>query len=100
MTMEEALKVIQGTRSFIGTSYAHEVVLDGKFKPEELGGRPLRDEESSSRPMRLPGKSRKAFTSEAMCQVRRTVAYRPGRICKQCATTKNCFLVLGSTPQA
>ena len=36
MTLDEALKLIQQTRSFIGTIYAHEVVLDGKFKPQEL----------------------------------------------------------------
>jgi hypothetical protein len=36
MTLEEAKKVIQETRSFIGIIYAHEVVLDGKFKPQEL----------------------------------------------------------------
>jgi hypothetical protein len=36
MTLEEALKVIQKTRSFIGTIYAQEVVLDGKFKPQEI----------------------------------------------------------------
>jgi hypothetical protein len=36
MTLEEAKKVIQETRSFIGLVYAHEVVLDGKFKPQEL----------------------------------------------------------------
>ena len=36
MTLEEALKLIQQTRSFIGTIFAHEVVLDGKFKPREL----------------------------------------------------------------
>ena len=28
MTLEEALKLIQQTRSFIGTIYSHEVVLD------------------------------------------------------------------------
>jgi hypothetical protein len=36
MTLEEALTLIQQTRSFIGTIYSHEVVLDGKFKPQEL----------------------------------------------------------------
>jgi hypothetical protein len=36
MTLEEALQLIQQTRSFIGTIYAHEVVLDGKFKPQEV----------------------------------------------------------------
>lgn len=36
MTLEEAKKVIQETRSFIGIIYSHEVVLDGKFKPQEL----------------------------------------------------------------
>jgi hypothetical protein len=36
MTLEEALKVIQLTRSFIGTIYSHEVVLDGKFNPQEV----------------------------------------------------------------
>jgi hypothetical protein len=36
MTLEEALKVVQQTRSFVGKIYAHEVVLDGKFKPHEL----------------------------------------------------------------
>jgi hypothetical protein len=36
MTLEEALKLVQQTRSFIGTIYSHEVVLDGKFKPVEL----------------------------------------------------------------
>jgi hypothetical protein len=36
MTLEEALKLIQQTRSFIGTIYSNEVVLDGKFKLQEL----------------------------------------------------------------
>jgi hypothetical protein len=36
MTLEEALTLIQQTRSFIGTIYSTEVVLDGKFKPPEL----------------------------------------------------------------
>jgi hypothetical protein len=36
MTLEEATKVIQKTRSFIGTIYSHEAVLDGKFTPQEL----------------------------------------------------------------
>jgi hypothetical protein len=36
MTLEEALKLVQQTRSFVGNIYAHEVVLDGKFKPQEL----------------------------------------------------------------
>jgi len=36
MTLEEALKLIQQTRSFIGKIYAQEVVLDGKFNPQEL----------------------------------------------------------------
>ena len=36
MTLEDALRVIQQTRSFIGKIYSHEVVLDGKFKPQEL----------------------------------------------------------------
>jgi hypothetical protein len=36
MTLEEALKFVQQTRSFIGKIYSDEVVLDGKFKPEEL----------------------------------------------------------------
>src|ERR1700722_1736222 len=36
MTLEEALTLIQQTRSFIGTIYSTEVVLDGKFKPQEL----------------------------------------------------------------
>jgi hypothetical protein len=36
MTTEEAKKVIEQTRSFIGRIYAHEVVLDGPFKPLEL----------------------------------------------------------------
>jgi hypothetical protein len=36
MTLDEALALIQQTRSFIGTIYSHEVVLDGKFKPQEL----------------------------------------------------------------
>jgi hypothetical protein len=36
MTLEEALRFVQQTRSFIGKIYSHEVVLDGKFKPEEL----------------------------------------------------------------
>jgi len=36
MTLEEALKLIQKTRSFVGTIYSEEVVLDGKFNPEEL----------------------------------------------------------------
>jgi hypothetical protein len=36
MTLEDALKLIQKTRSFIGTIYSNEVVLDGKFSPQEL----------------------------------------------------------------
>jgi hypothetical protein len=36
MTLEEALALIQQTRSFIGKIYSSEVVLDGKFKPQEL----------------------------------------------------------------
>lgn len=36
MTLEEALKLIQQTRSFIGTIYSDEVVLDGKFNAQEL----------------------------------------------------------------
>jgi hypothetical protein len=36
MTLEEALALIQQTRSFIGTIYSQEIVLDGKFKPQEL----------------------------------------------------------------
>jgi len=36
MTLEEALKLIQQTRSFIGTIFSNEVVLDGKFKPQDL----------------------------------------------------------------
>jgi hypothetical protein len=36
MTLEEAKKLIQQTRSFIGTIYSQEVVLDGRFKPQEL----------------------------------------------------------------
>jgi hypothetical protein len=36
MNLEEAKKVIEQTRSFIGRINAHEVVLDGPFKPLEL----------------------------------------------------------------
>ena len=36
MTLEEELTLIQQTRSFIGTIYSTEVVLDGEFKPQEL----------------------------------------------------------------
>lgn len=36
VTIEEAKKVVEQTRSFIGRIYAHEVVLDGPFKPLEL----------------------------------------------------------------
>jgi hypothetical protein len=36
MNLEEAKKVIEQTRSFIGRINAHEVVLDGPFKPVEL----------------------------------------------------------------
>ena len=36
MTLQEALKLIQHTRAFIGTIYAQEVVMDGKFKTQEL----------------------------------------------------------------
>jgi hypothetical protein len=36
MTLEEAKKLIQLTRSFIGTIYSNEVVLDGKFKLQEV----------------------------------------------------------------
>ena len=36
MTLDEALKLIRETRSFIGTIYSNEVVLDGKFNPQEL----------------------------------------------------------------
>jgi hypothetical protein len=35
MTLTVALQLIRQTRSFIGTIYAHEVVLDGRFKPQE-----------------------------------------------------------------
>jgi hypothetical protein len=34
--MEEAKKVLEQTRSFIGRIFADEVVLDGPFKPQEL----------------------------------------------------------------
>jgi hypothetical protein len=36
MTIEEAKKVIEQTRSFIGRIKADEVMLDGPFKPLEL----------------------------------------------------------------
>jgi hypothetical protein len=36
MNLEEAKKLIQETRAFIGTIYSSEVVLDGKFKVQEL----------------------------------------------------------------
>jgi hypothetical protein len=36
MTLEEAKRLIQQTRSFIGTIYSNEVVLDGKVKLQEL----------------------------------------------------------------
>jgi hypothetical protein len=36
MTIEEAKKVVEQTRSFIGRIFAQEVVLDGPFKPQEL----------------------------------------------------------------
>jgi hypothetical protein len=36
MTLEEAKKIIQETCSFIGIIYSHEVVLDCKFKAQEL----------------------------------------------------------------
>jgi hypothetical protein len=36
MTLDEALNLIRETRSFIGTIYSNEVVLDGKFNPQEL----------------------------------------------------------------
>ena len=36
MTLEEAKKLIQQTRSFVGKIYSREVVLDGPFKPVEL----------------------------------------------------------------
>jgi hypothetical protein len=36
MTLQQALKLIQQTRSFIGTIYSNDVVLDGKFNPQEL----------------------------------------------------------------
>jgi hypothetical protein len=35
MTLEEAKRLRQQTRSFIGTIYSDEVVLDGKFKLQE-----------------------------------------------------------------
>jgi hypothetical protein len=36
VTVEEALAIVQGTRSFVGTIEAESVVLDGPFRPEEL----------------------------------------------------------------
>jgi hypothetical protein len=36
MTIEEAKKVVEQTRSFIGRIFANEVVLDGPFKRLEL----------------------------------------------------------------
>ena len=36
MTLEEAKQIIQQTRSFIGTIYSQQVVLDGSFNPQEL----------------------------------------------------------------
>jgi hypothetical protein len=36
MTIEEAKKVVEQTRSFICRIFANEVVLDGPFKPLEL----------------------------------------------------------------
>src|ERR1017187_6194978 len=36
MTIEEAKKVVEQTRSFVGRIFANEVVLDGPFKPLEL----------------------------------------------------------------
>jgi len=36
MTYEEAVAIIQSTRSFIGTIEPESVVLDGPFRAEEL----------------------------------------------------------------
>ncbi len=36
MTVAEAEKILQKTRSFIGAIQADRVVLDGPFKPQEL----------------------------------------------------------------
>ena len=36
MTDQEAKRIIEQTRSFVGRIHPDEVVLDGKFKPEEL----------------------------------------------------------------
>ena len=36
MTLEEALTLIQQNRSFVGTIYSTELMLDGTFKPQEL----------------------------------------------------------------
>jgi hypothetical protein len=36
MTLEEAKKVVEQTRSFIGRIYAHEAVPDGPFKAAKL----------------------------------------------------------------
>lgn len=36
MTVDEALSIIEKTRSFVGTIESERVVLDGPFRPEEL----------------------------------------------------------------
>jgi|HubBroStandDraft_1064217.scaffolds.fasta_scaffold3835000_1 hypothetical protein len=36
MTIEEAKKIVEQTRSFIGRIFPDQVVLDGTFKPAEL----------------------------------------------------------------
>jgi hypothetical protein len=36
MTIEEAVSIIEKTRSFVGTIEAERVILDGPFRPAEL----------------------------------------------------------------
>jgi hypothetical protein len=36
VTVDEAVAIVQKTRSFVGTIEAARVVLDGPFTPEEL----------------------------------------------------------------
>jgi hypothetical protein len=54
MTLEEELTLIQQTRSFIGTIYSTEVVLDGEFKPQELEAISFVMRNRPAPPMRLP----------------------------------------------
>jgi hypothetical protein len=74
MALEEALSLVQQTRSFVGTIYSREVVLDSKFKPQSS----IRDAKS---PLRFPYDGRMTVTLGAASRSRlRAIGHcrRPG----------------------